>query len=184
MKRILLAVALTGLIASANAGYLVDSSGTPVRSGYGQCWVDSQGTVGEPDEALLGCGDAEIVEVTEAREMSILRDGIQFDFDKTDLDLNALETINYLNNTVPLEGSVIHLTGHTDAVGSEAYNFDLGLRRADAVLRELHHHHILKDSKGETELLVDTQGKDRANRRVEATATWTEVVEKIQRHDR
>ena len=175
---------LTGLVATAGAGYLVDSSGNPVRSNYGICWTDSEGTFTESDEALLGCGDAEVVEVTEARQMSILRDAIQFDFDKTDLDANALETIDYLNNTVPLEDSVIHLTGHTDAVGPEAYNFDLGLRRAHAVLEGLHHHHILKDSKGETELLVQTRGKERANRRVEATATWTEVVEKIQRNDR
>ena len=186
MKRILLAVALTSLVATAGAGYLVDRWGNVATSGYGQCWVDSQGTVGEPDEALLGCGDAEIVEETVSKQETIPSgsNAINFDFDKTDLDVDALSVITYLNNTVPLEGSVIHLIGHTDAVGTEEYNFDLGLRRADAVLQELHHHHVLKDSKGETDLVVLTRGPERANRRVEVEATWTETVERVVRHDR
>ena len=187
MKQILTGLILGAMVVTtANAEYWRDSYGNIARSGFGVCVTDSQGTYDEPDAALLECGDAEIVKENVARQVTIPVEGysINFDFDKTDLDDDALAACTYLNNTVPLEGSVLQITGHTDAVGSEAYNLDLGFRRAQAVTDVLLHNYIMKDSKGETELVVLTHGKERANRRVEIEATWTEVVEKIVRHDR
>lgn len=67
--------------------------------------------------------------------------------------------------------------GHTDAVGSNAYNEDLGRRRAMAAVNYLTGRGISRSrldalvSFGETRLLVSTDGRERANRR-----TVTEVA--------
>ncbi len=66
--------------------------------------------------------------------------------------------------------------GHTDLVGPGPYNQALGLRRAQAVLRELVANGVNPGrlaalaSFGETQPLIVTQGRERANRR-----TITEV---------
>lgn len=73
--------------------------------------------------------------------------------------------------------------GHTDAVGSAAYNKALGLRRAQAVVGYLSSLGISRTrlealvSFGETQPLVVTQGRERKNRR-----TVTEVSGFVQRH--
>ncbi|SFE57921.1 Outer membrane protein OmpA [Sulfitobacter brevis] len=73
--------------------------------------------------------------------------------------------------------------GHTDAVGSNAYNRDLGLRRANAVVSYLSTLGISRNrlealvSYGETQPLVVTQGRERKNRR-----TVTEVSGFVKRH--
>src|SRR5690606_16347783 len=66
--------------------------------------------------------------------------------------------------------------GHTDLVGSNAYNKSLGLRRANAVVAFLSSQGISRSrleavvSHGETQPLVFTQNEERRNRR-----TVTEV---------
>jgi len=66
--------------------------------------------------------------------------------------------------------------GHTDLVGSDAYNRDLGLRRARSVVDALVANGVERArlaalvSFGETQPLIVTQGRERANRR-----TVTEV---------
>ena len=66
--------------------------------------------------------------------------------------------------------------GHTDLVGSQAYNRGLGLRRAQAVVRFLVSQGIDRSrleavaSFGETQPLIVTEGRERRNRR-----TVTEV---------
>ena len=66
--------------------------------------------------------------------------------------------------------------GHTDLVGSDAYNKSLGLRRAKAVVAELARNGISRArleamvSYGETQPLIVTQDPERKNRR-----TVTEV---------
>ena len=66
--------------------------------------------------------------------------------------------------------------GHTDLVGSDAYNYALGRRRAEAVVAELVRNGVNRGrlealvSFGETQPLIVTQGRERANRR-----TVTEV---------
>jgi outer membrane protein OmpA-like peptidoglycan-associated protein len=73
--------------------------------------------------------------------------------------------------------------GHTDAVGSDAYNQRLGRRRAHAVVNYLVRHGISRGrlealvSHGETRPLVVTQGRERRNRR-----TVTEVSGFLQNH--
>ncbi|KIN60271.1 OmpA family protein [Sulfitobacter noctilucae] len=73
--------------------------------------------------------------------------------------------------------------GHTDAVGSTAYNRALGKRRANAVVRYLTSMGISRSrleavvSYGETQPLIVTQGQERRNRR-----TVTEVNGFVDRH--
>jgi hypothetical protein len=58
-----------------------------------------------------------------------------FDFDKSDLRPEAVPVLNTIADTVrldPPDGAVL-VAGHTDAVGSRAYNQRLGLKRAKAV---------------------------------------------------
>ncbi len=73
--------------------------------------------------------------------------------------------------------------GHTDAVGSNRYNKSLGMRRAQAVVGFLATQGIGRSrleavvSFGETQPLVVSQGRERANRR-----TVTEVNGFVKRH--
>lgn len=73
--------------------------------------------------------------------------------------------------------------GHTDAVGSNAYNKSLGMRRAQAVVAYLSSQGISRSrleavvSYGETQPLIVTEGRERQNRR-----TVTEVSGFIQKH--
>ncbi len=63
---------------------------------------------------------------------------VYFDFDRTDLDADALKTIEAvaekLNENPEL---MVEVRGYADYVGSENYNKDLSLRRADKVKNEL-----------------------------------------------
>ncbi|KPP84933.1 MAG: peptidoglycan-associated lipoprotein [Rhodobacteraceae bacterium HLUCCA08] len=73
--------------------------------------------------------------------------------------------------------------GHTDLVGSAAYNRQLGLRRAEAVVLYLTSQGISRDrleavvSFGETQPLIVTEGRERRNRR-----TVTEVSGFVDSH--
>lgn len=73
--------------------------------------------------------------------------------------------------------------GHTDAVGSAAYNHRLGLRRAQAAVRVLGQMGISRSrldavvSYGQTRPLIVTEGRERRNRR-----TVTEVTGFVRRH--
>lgn len=77
----------------------------------------------------------------------------------------------------------VNLAGHTDAVGSNAYNDDLAMRRAKAVENFLISQGVNPAqmqsvvSRGETELVVSTEKKERLNRRV--TTGVTGLVEII-----
>ena len=63
---------------------------------------------------------------------------VYFDFDRTDLDADALKTIETvaakLNENPEL---MVEVRGYADYVGNENYNKDLSLRRADKVRNEL-----------------------------------------------
>lgn len=65
----------------------------------------------------------------------------------------------------------VRVTGHTDLVGGEAYNDRLGFRRARAVSRYLVQRGVARsridavESRGEREPIVQTEDKERRNRR-------------------
>jgi len=85
-----------------------------------------------------------------------------FDFDKSDLTAQAQQVIAQAVDTAKRTGMVkVIVTGHTDTVGSAAYNEALSLRRATAVKAQmvsdgLSEADIATIGKGFTEPLVAT----------------------------
>jgi outer membrane protein OmpA-like peptidoglycan-associated protein len=65
---------------------------------------------------------------------------IQFDYNSADISTTSLPSVQALGKALSdanLKGSTFVVAGHTDAVGSEAYNQDLSERRADSIKRYL-----------------------------------------------
>lgn len=109
---------------------------------------------------------------------------INFAFDSARLDAAARRTLlqqaNFIKQFPELRFRVY---GHTDLVGSEAYNKRLGLRRAQAVVNFFAAQGISRSrleamvSFGEEQPLVASQGPELRNRR-----TVTEVSGFVERH--
>lgn len=102
---------------------------------------------------------------------------INFAFNSTALDEQARAVLRAQADFIRQFPEVtFRVYGHTDLVGSAAYNRRLGLRRAQAVVLYLESQGISRDrleavvSHGETQPLIVTEGRERANRR-----TVTEV---------
>jgi len=188
-KALLITTMALGLVTAASAEYWNDSQGNIVRSGFDLCWVNSEGTWNDTDARLLECGDAELVTYNVRGRLLVpstdLPGGkLNFDFDSAEVDAHAEETIKAVNHVVP-NGADVVVVGHTDAVGTDEYNMRLGQERAEAVGSQLlEDMNVVADSLGERDLLVDTDARERANRRVEISATWTEERERIERFDR
>ncbi|MBE1283245.1 MAG: OmpA family protein [Rhodobacteraceae bacterium] len=109
---------------------------------------------------------------------------INFDFDSTHLDANARAVLDQQANWIRQFPEVrFRVYGHTDLVGSAAYNKRLGLRRANTVVRYLTARGISRSrleavvSFGETRPVIATPNRERQNRR-----TVTEVNGFVKRH--
>ena len=103
---------------------------------------------------------------------------VNFDFNSSVLDEEARNTLARQADWIRQFPEVrFKVYGHTDLVGSQAYNRALGLRRAQAVVAYLTTQGIDRSrleavaSFGETQPLVVTEGRERRNRR-----TVTEVT--------
>lgn len=101
---------------------------------------------------------------------------ILFEFDKDTLTSRAKITLDILGQAMTspeLAGSVFRLEGHTDAVGTYAYNMDLSRRRAHSVQRYLMNSFNIPSSQllpagyGESRSLPNIDPEDGRNRRVE-----------------
>ncbi len=109
-------------------------------------------------------------------EVTISDESVQFAYDKAKLSEQAKKALDIFANVLikENEGVYIEIQGHTDNIGSEEYNYKLGLARAEAVRNYLHTahnlplHHMSSFSYGETEPAVsnDTRDKRAQNRRV------------------
>lgn len=102
---------------------------------------------------------------------------INFEFNSAQLDGAARATLDRQADWIKQFPEVrFKVFGHTDAVGSNAYNRSLGQRRANATVRYLVSKGISRKrleavvSFGETQPIIDTQDRERRNRR-----TVTEV---------
>lgn len=102
---------------------------------------------------------------------------VNFAFDSAQLDAGARDTLREQANWIRQFPEVrFRVYGHTDRVGSDAYNRALGLQRAQAVVSFLTSQGISRSrleavvSYGKTQPLIVTEGRERRNRR-----TVTEV---------
>jgi outer membrane protein OmpA-like peptidoglycan-associated protein len=98
-----------------------------------------------------------------------------FDFNKSDLTAQATQIVDQAaSNAGPAKVTRLTVTGHTDTVGSDAYNMRLSRRRAESVAARLEKDGIPSSeieivAKGKRDLLVPTGdrvlfGKNRTQR--------------------
>jgi iron complex outermembrane receptor protein len=98
-----------------------------------------------------------------------------FDFNKSDLTPQAVSIVDQAAaNAGPAKVTKLEVTGHTDTVGSDAYNMRLSRRRAESVAAQLEKDGIPSSeieiiAKGKRDLLVPTSDgvKEPQNRRVQ-----------------
>ena len=109
---------------------------------------------------------------------------VNFAFDSTVLDAQAQQTLDRQADWIRQFPEVrFRVYGHTDKVGTDAYNYALGRRRANAVVAYLSRRGISRSrlealvSYGETRPVVETLDRERRNRR-----TVIEVAGFVRRH--
>ncbi|MBR9843055.1 MAG: OmpA family protein [Rhodobacteraceae bacterium] len=109
---------------------------------------------------------------------------VNFAFNSAELDGDARAILRQQADWIRQFPEVrFRVFGHTDAVGSKGYNYALGKRRAQAIVSHLASLGIGRDrleamvSRGETQPLIVTEGRERRNRR-----TVTEVSGFVERH--
>lgn len=97
---------------------------------------------------------------------------VNFAFNKSNLDRRTRRALDKQAAWLREHPDVrVRVTGHTDLVGGEAYNDRLGFRRARAVSRYLVQRGVAPsridavESRGEREPVVQTEEKERRNRR-------------------
>ena len=191
-KLITIIVALSaGLVGAQTVDNWVNASGQPWRNSVGQCWRNSNWT---PATAHADCDGAlkpapvaqapvavPVVEVKkeEPKQPVVVKQTFQaetlFDFDKSVVKpegKKVLDTVVERLKDINLE--VVIAAGHTDSVGTEAYNMKLGARRAEAVKayfisKGIDKTRVYTESKGETQPIASnkTAAGRAQNRRVE-----------------
>ena len=73
------------------------------------------------------------------KEMTIVLDerSLNFDFDKSNVKPEYYDLLNNIKEFVEQNNYEITIVGHTDSIGSNAYNFKLSRRRAESVKAKL-----------------------------------------------
>lgn len=139
-----------------------------------------EGGFGNPtmNNTLVQSGDRDFTIALGRRFAEEVPTTINFAFDSAALDAEAQAVLNKQADWIRQFPEVrFRVYGHTDLVGSNAYNQRLGLRRAQAAVRYLVSQGISRSrleavvSYGETRPLVVTQAPEVRNRR-----TVTEVI--------
>lgn len=140
--------------AKGGEGYWYDGSGQPIRSGFGECVrsgyfapnmaTEQCGASLAPKKAVAAptpSGAAALepkaaslpVVVPTPQTVTYKADSF-FDFDRTSLKPKATAALlQMLEQAKGTNIEEIRVEGHTDAVGSEGYNLNLSVRRAEAV---------------------------------------------------
>ena len=111
------------------------------------------------------------------KEMTIVLDerSLNFDFDKSNVKPEYYDLSNNIKEFVEQNNYEITIVGHTDSIGSNAYNFKLSRRRAESVKAKLLEFGLTEDrivgieAMGEEQPIATNETKEgRAqNRRVE-----------------
>ena len=110
---------------------------------------------------------------------------IQFDYNSADISKASMPAVQELGKALSnpgLKGSTFVVAGHTDAVGSDAFNQDLSERRADTIKRYLVEKYGLAGSDlvtvgyGKTRLKNPDNPTDAVNRRVQVVNMNTKTA--------
>lgn len=152
----------------ADTGYLTDTRGTVVRSGYGLCWHTGFGpawaTPNECDPGPAPVARAEqaakpVAPVAAkptprpAAERVTLSADTLFDFNKADLRPAGRAALDeFVAKSQDIQPEVIMAVGHADRFGTDAYNQRLSEQRAAAVKTYLL-------GKGVAENRIHTEGR-------------------------
>lgn len=100
--------------------------------------------MGLVEEALLRAEEAQkLAKGKLIYEVTISDESVPFAYDKAELSEDAKSSLDLFANVLLDEndGVFIEIQGHTDDVGSEGYNLELGQARADAVRNYLYTRH-------------------------------------------
>ena len=105
---------------------------------------------------------------------------INFDFNSASISQGSMSAVQHLGEALTdpqLKGATFIVSGHTDGVGSDAFNQDLSERRADTIKHYLvDHYHIAASDLvtvgyGKTRLKDASNPDDPVNRRVQVVNT-------------
>ena len=134
--------------------YAVDPWDKIVKDPYGRCIRTPYWT---PEKDVPECGGAVAVEPpTPTCEKVTLGTDALFDFDKYNLKPTGQARLNQLASDINRVQKVtkIKIVGNTDSKGTEAYNYKLGLRRAETVASYLGGHGVPR-----SKMAVSSDGK-------------------------
>lgn len=193
-----------GLVSAQPVDNWVNSSGQPWKNSVGQCWRNAGWT---PATAHADCdgaikpqprvqatipaapapAPAPVVEAKkeQPKQPVIVKQTFQaetlFDFDKSVIKPAGKKVLDgVVGRLQDITLEVVIAVGHTDAIGTDAYNQKLGLRRAEAVKAYLvsqgiEKNRVYTDSKGERQpIATNKTAAGRAqNRRVEIEVIGT-----------
>jgi OOP family OmpA-OmpF porin len=185
----LAAFVATAALATAAMAQNIDNwrnaSGDVWKNASGDCWRDANWT---PATAAPGCGApvaapkaaAAAAPVAAASKVTYAADAF-FDFDKAVVKPAGKAKLDDLVGKVKgINLEVIIAVGHTDSVGSDAYNQKLSVRRAEAVKaylvsKGIEKNRIYTEGKGEKQPVASNKtAEGRAkNRRVEIEVVGT-----------
>ena len=184
----LAAFVATAALATAAMAQNIDNwrsaSGDVWKNASGDCWRDANWT---PATAAPGCDGAvaaapkaAAAPVAAASKVTYAADAF-FDFDKSVLKPAGKAKLDDLVSKVKgINLEVIIAVGHTDSIGTDAYNQKLSVRRAESVKaylisKGIEKNRIYTEGKGEKQPVADNKTKEgRAkNRRVEIEVVGT-----------
>jgi len=199
---LLVGLGLTGGLVNAASGYVDDSSGSIVRTGYGDCLHTTRwsipNAIAECDPEIVAARDAvdvaavEVIVRTERNPVRLEADALfAFDSDKLTAEGTTLLDDMLGNLTAKaLQEHKIQITGYTDRIGDDAYNLELSKRRAASVRDYLVSKGVVPgfiemQGLGATDPVVACEGKRGAalidclapNRRTEIEFSAVEVIE-------
>ncbi|MEZ5796192.1 MAG: OmpA family protein [Paracoccaceae bacterium] len=136
------------------------------------------------NNTLLQTGQLEYTVALAQRFAAEVPDTVTFDFNRAEITPEAAAILDRQANFISQFPEVrFKVFGHTDLVGSQGYNYNLGLRRAKAVVNYLVGRGISRSrleavvSYGKTRPLIQTSAPEERNRR-----TVTEVSGFVKNH--
>ncbi|AZP13004.1 MULTISPECIES: outer membrane protein OmpA [Undibacterium] len=189
-----------------HSAYVQDARGVIARDPFGLCWRTGYWTPADSD-AVVGCDGvvekvvaapvvapvvapvaaAKVIPVAPTSEKVTFAADAFFDFDKAVLKPEAKSKLDDMASKLKgINLEVVIAVGHTDSVGSDAYNQKLSIKRAEAVKAYLVSNggieasRVYTEGKGKKQPVADNKTADgrTKNRRVEIEVVGTRAVAK------